>query len=185
MKLSVPYYSQFAEITDPEWQNRACGMACLKMVLDFHGVQTPSLYDMVLKGNAAGGYVPSGWLHDYSLGLARSYGFEAERHEKMDVDASLTEFRERLVRGEPVIVSVFRNFSEKTKFHQIVLVGFEEKDGTLSGFYFHDPDAPDTESRKGLFVPLQTFVENWRKMAIFIGPKVGQKVVNSLLEKTL
>src|SRR5258708_3057823 len=162
MKLAVPYYSQFVEISDPEWQNRACGMASLKMVLDFYVPKTPSLYHMVLRGKEEGGYTPSGWLHDYSLKVAGAYGFEAKREEKMEIESSLVRFKESLSRGEPVIVSIFRNFSEKTKFHQAVLTGFEEANEVLTGFFCNDPDAPDTTSRRDLWVPLQLFIENWR-----------------------
>jgi len=169
--LDVPYYSQFVEISDAYWQSRACAIACLKMVLDYYGKVAPSLYEMVIRGKDEGGHTQSGWLHDYSLKVAAQHGLHAERQEKMEVTRSLLEFKARLSAKEPVIVSVFRNFSEKTKFHQVVLVGFAEENGTLSGFYVHDPDAKDTESRKGLFVPLPTFVDNWRKMAIFISKK--------------
>ncbi|MBX4215770.1 C39 family peptidase, partial [Candidatus Parcubacteria bacterium] len=160
VKLEVPYYSQFVEISDPEWQSRACGMACLKMVLDFYGAPTSSLHGMVVKGKEEGGYTPSGWLHDYSLKVAEHYGFAGERREKMEVGPSLAEFKDRLAKGEPIIVSVFKNFSEKDKFHQVVLIGFEEKEGALTGFYCHDPDSPDKESRKGIFVELPLFTEN-------------------------
>ncbi len=36
MKLEVPYYSQHRDIKDEYWQSRACGLVCLKMVLDFY-----------------------------------------------------------------------------------------------------------------------------------------------------
>ena len=39
MKLNVPYISQHGDIKDEYWQKRACGLVCLKMVLDFHQVK--------------------------------------------------------------------------------------------------------------------------------------------------
>lgn len=184
MKLDVPYYSQFADVKDPYWQSRACGMACLKMVLEYHGMSAPSLEEMAKKGKDEGGHTPSGWRHDYSLEVATRHGLSARREEKMDVSSSLELFRELLHEGEPIIVSVFRNFSEKNKFHQVVLTGFEEKEGALLGFYCHDPDAPDKEQKKHLFVPLEIFADNWRRMAIFI-EKSPQKIVDEIKEKTL
>ena len=170
MKLDIPYYSQFLDVPDEYWKSRSCGMACLKMVLDHHKAKTPALYDMVKRGKEEGGHTPFGWLHDYSLGIARGYGFQADRREKMDVESSLGDFVSRLGKNEPIIVSVFRNFSEKDKFHQVVLTGFEEDEGKLSGLYFHDPDSRDRESKKHLFIPISIFIENWRRMAIFISP---------------
>lgn len=171
MKLEVPYYSQFVEIKDEYWKSKACGMACLKMVLDFYSAKTPPLYEMVLQGEKDGGHIKSGWLHDYSIQVAKSYGLEAMREEKMEVDISLKKIKQSLEKKEPVIVSVLRNLSEENKFHQVVLVGFEEKNGEILGFYYHDPDSEDNNSRKFLFAPIDKFLSGWRKMAIFVSKK--------------
>ena len=36
MKLAVPYYSQIKDTENPDWKDKSCGIAALKMVLDFY-----------------------------------------------------------------------------------------------------------------------------------------------------
>jgi len=70
--------------------------------------------------------------------------------------------------GSLPIVSVEPGLSTGTSFHTILLVGFEVQDGTLTGFYYHDPDSKEV-AREGIFITLIEFIKFWRKMAIFIG----------------
>ena len=75
------------------------------------------------------------------------------------------ELRNFLDQGNPVVVSISaKRFSEEFegKFHQIVLVGYDDK-----GFYYNDPDYQDEEG-KDLFVSIEDYKKYWRKMAIFI-----------------
>ncbi len=164
MKLDVPYYSQHEDIKDEVWQGRACGLVCLKMVLDFHRTETPEInkfLKVALDKEAYHG--TNGWIHDKLLAIVEELGMEAYRKEGMEDNQLLKDF---LDKGNPVIVSIkAQKFSPEFegKFHQIVLIGYDE-----NGFYYHDSDYRNREGN-GLFVPLDKFGEYWRKMAIFIG----------------
>ncbi|MBU3925789.1 hypothetical protein KJ763_01315, partial [Patescibacteria group bacterium] len=70
--------------------------------------------------------------------------------------------------GYPVIVSTAKSFSEINKFHHVLLTGFEVKNGSPWGFYYHDPDSLNEESGKHNFVPINTFKNYWRKLAIYV-----------------
>lgn len=182
MKLDVPYYSQFLDLADQYWMPRACGMACLKMVLDFYihaqsgGKKTPTLLEMCQTGEKEGGYGKSGWFHDYFLKVAREYGFNAERGEKIDGIMGLQKIHDELEAGHPVIVSVTKHILGQQKFHMVVLTGYEENDGTefperkgqLTGFYFNEPESLYKEYGKDVFVDVKAFKHDWRRMAIFI-----------------
>ncbi len=189
MKLNIPYYSQYRDIKDKYWQKRACGLVCLKMILDFHQksrcptptflVDLDEFLEIALKKEAFG---ESGWIHEKLLALAESFGMQAYRKEKMQNEDELKDF---LDKGNPVIVSIkAKRFSPKfeNKFHQIVLTGYDE-----SGFYYNDPDYQDEDPKpsetvtnslemngqvgqggKNLFVDKKTFQKYWRKMAIFV-----------------
>jgi ABC-type bacteriocin/lantibiotic exporter with double-glycine peptidase domain len=166
MKLEVPYYSQYRDVKDEDWQRRACGLVCLKMVLDFHKIETPETSDFLKVALENGSFGPSGWIHDRLLEIAENLGLRAYRKEKMEGETELKDF---LDEGNPVIVSIKaqRFLPEfEGKFHQIVLIGYDE-----NGYFYNDSDYQDEEG-KGLFVSFDKFSEYWRKMAIFMH-KIG------------
>ncbi|TAL49218.1 hypothetical protein EPN83_01620 [Patescibacteria group bacterium] len=186
MKLDVPYYSQFKDVTDPEWRLKACTIANLKMALEYAlGAPAPSIDELIKEGLLIRGYGPHGWIHDAIVNLAHNHGVPAYREEfrSVAVDTarsefsrskyedsllsySLEKFRKKLSAGALVIASTPRNWAPDGNFHTTLLVGYKEKNGALSGFYYHDPDAPN-EPKKDQFVDVETFKEYWRRLAIF------------------
>ena len=172
MKLKVPYYSQYEDIKDKVWRDRACGLVCLKMVLDFNKIKTPEIGEFLKIALDKGTYHEfNGWIHDKIVELAKDFGMEACRKEEMENEQELKDF---LDGGNPVIVSISaKRFLEEfeSKFHQVVLTGFKLDNCELKGFYYNDPDYQGEEG-KGLFVDRETFGKYWRKMAIFVH-KIG------------
>jgi hypothetical protein len=93
MKLPVPYASQHAEIKDKDWQSRACGIACVKMVIDYfasapqrHIFATPaSMEDLLAEGVfiLEDGLAKNihGWVHDYLVALLHNHGVPAYKEE--------------------------------------------------------------------------------------------------------
>lgn len=163
MKLDVLYYSQHRYIKDENWQRRACGLTCLKMVLDFHRVETPEINEFLKLALEKGAYhLTNGWIHDKLLAIAESFGMEAHRKESMEGE---DELKDSLDRGNPVIVSIkAKRFSPdfEGKFHQIVLTGYDE-----NGYFYNDSDYQESEG-KDLFVSNEIFEKYWRKMGIFM-----------------
>jgi len=187
MKLDIPYYSQQRDIADEFWQTRACGILCLKMVLDFYGAGAPGLDEFIKIAVTKGAYHnPNGWLHSKQVEIASDFGLTAFRKEFGRVSAKnlvgaedaivysaedgLVYLRNFLALKRPAIVSVAKKFKDPAKFHQIVLTGFEAGDanGKIEGFYYNDPDSQNEQEGKNLFVPLDIFQRYWRGLAIFI-----------------
>lgn len=175
MKLKVPYYSQKIDVKDSEWKDRACGITCLKMVLNFYGKGAPALDELIELGVESGAYGKSGWIHQGLVDVADRFGLTIESREFKSGDESES-LREEGVRqiikslkeGVPVLVSVVKKFKYSDKFHMVVLVGTEGDEENPEGFYYHDPDADAEKEGENLFVSIEMFRKHWRRMAIFV-----------------
>lgn len=171
MNISVPYFSQYSDIADPYWRDRACAVACVKMVLEMRGIASPALEALVKESAELFGYEPAlGWKHDALVKIFEKYGLSAERKEfKEDglFEKGISEIVSSLLKGSPVLVSAVKNFSEEKKFHIVLLVGYEKKDGEIAGFYYHDPAFEKAEDGANKFVPMDIFKKHWRRLAIF------------------
>jgi hypothetical protein len=194
MIIDTKYYSQYLDVQDPYWQPRSCSIVCLKMLMDYYRVgdkknKLPEIGDLIKEGFLIGGFGMDGWMHDAIVMLAHNCGFSAYRQEfrSMDIDYESKKTQngiyhdklsqdgiEKIVRylhsNKPVIVSAVKKFQEEDKFHTVVLIGYEEKDGKIVGFYYHDPDALVREDGEKQFVNMETFEKFWRRLAIFITP---------------
>lgn len=167
MKLSVPYYSQFVDIQDPFWMLRACGGLCLKMVAEFHlsgqvGEKTiPDILSLCSEAKDKGGYhMENGWVHDYIITKAKEFGLQAYRKEGI---TTLEEIYSFLGNGNPVIVSVEKRVLEQTRFHMIVVVGYDE-----NSIIYHETESTDKEKGQYRVCSKDIFMEYWRGKAIFI-----------------
>lgn len=197
MKLDVPYYSQFNDVQNPEWQDKACSVACLKMALDFlQPHRVPDLNALMSEAFTHGtsmlehGLVTEtaakhGIPHDVIVLMAHNYGVTAYREEFKSLTAKdgamieseyapamlekgLQKITAMLETGSLVIASILPGLSSGSSNHTILLIGFEDNAGTLTGFYYHDPDSK-TEARNSEFISLEDFLKYWRKLAIFVG----------------
>lgn len=170
--LDVPYYSQYLDVSDENWKSRACGILCLKMVIDFYKQSNLSADEFLKEGISRGGFGPSGWIHDILVDMAKDFDMTSRRKEYKSQDdneeSAIKEILNFLENNQPVIVSAVKNFSEPDKFHLVVLTGLEKDGDEIKGFYYHDPDSYDKEDGKHKFVLIKTFKNYWRKMAIYV-----------------
>lgn len=191
--IEINYLSQYLDVKDPYWQPRSCSIVCLKTVMDYYRTDkkedTPTVEQLIKEGFLIGGFGLDGWVHDAIVMLAHNYGFSAYRQEfrSMDIDYESKKMQEgiyhdklsqdgiekiiRYLRSKkPVIVSAVKKFQEEDKFHTVILIGFEEQDEKILGFYYHDPDALVRQDGVRQFVNMETFEKFWRRLAIFITP---------------
>jgi hypothetical protein len=191
--IKIKYYSQYLNVSDPYWQPRSCSIVCLKMIMDYYRAsgknKIPTIEELIKEGFLIGGFGTDGWIHDAIVMIAHNYGFSAYRQEfrSMDIDYESKKMKEgiyhdkliqfgiekisRYLKSEkPVIVSAVKKFQEEDKFHTVVLIGYEESNGKIIGFYYNDPDALVKEDGECQYVDLKTFEKFWRRLAIFITP---------------
>lgn len=180
--LDVPYCSQRLDVSDSYWQNRACGMACVKMILDYYfsknmgHLVSNNLDDLIKEGVGKKGYCERGWIHDVLVGMMKERGLEVFRKEYKSADENeqnnlvekaIKEITNFLKEKRPVIISAIKNFSEEKKFHMVILTGFEKGENGVIGFYYHDPDSFSIEEGMHKFVPIGIFKKYWRKMSVY------------------
>lgn len=192
--LSVPFVSQYEIGRDSDGLSRACGAACVKMLLDYRGQEVDFLAIVREGQTMKGAYISGiGWAHWGLAALLRNHnvGAYAEEFRAVDVDAKNQEFRTspyesghvergiQKIAGKildwkmPVIVSGVKNWKEKDKWHDFVITGVEAGptnlagERSIKGFFYHDPDDENKDGRNN-FVDKDTFRTYWRKFAIFI-----------------
>jgi uncharacterized protein YvpB len=190
MILDVPYYSQFKDAQKEEWKPNACGIASLKMVLDFYRPTDTTIDDLYQKGLDLNSYLENiGWYHHGLVniaqtlgykGITRSWGINQETLEKLQsrrfteqditiakdqqMAEALYTLKSEINQGHPIILSLPRNFTKGGSGHLVVLIGFDDQ-----GFYFHDPD-DEIRSGKEIFLAFQQFQDIFERRAIFIMP---------------
>ena len=168
MKLDVPYYSQYLDIDDPYWTHRACGFCCFKMVSAHHGVEAGEIVDVANRAKREGGYGKYGIIHDYVIRLAKELGLKAFREEKINEEKGTQKIVSFLEAGNPVIVSVAEEREGKKLLHQIVIIGYEQEDEKIKGFYIHDSGKFYDNGGPNIFLPYENFLKDWRRMVIFV-----------------
>lgn len=113
----VPFYSQKANWNGEDsgfpsameierWQSNCCGIACVRMVLDFSTGTCPGYWSLVEEGLARGGYIEAGWIHRVLVDMVRARGVEGTSHRGQTL-AALTE---QILLGRVCIASVSPNF---------------------------------------------------------------------------
>lgn len=203
--IDVPYYRQIdlQHGLNSYWQNRSCGILCVKMIVDYYRAQAgkaaTDLAELFEKALAAGGTADNGdWLHSTLAKTAQSYGFLAWRRSWIPAERDREFFRSEgasedsiaawveqvkaeavptLIKsveaGEPVIISAAKNFNEIDRNHDVVLTGVKGSGDKIEGFYFNDPYTAKEDD-----LNKDRFVAledfNWTHRAIFIKPKAAK-----------
>lgn len=191
--LDVPYLSQFDDLDDVEWQDKACGIACLAMVMGYYDKKERNLKDLIALGVERGAHVAGeGWIHSELCTIANMHGYTAWRKKWLLSPADKKIFKEEgrteadnkaydeqteqegiytieasIRNSIPVMVSVDKEMCNTLASHLVVICGMEKDGEKLMGFYFHNPDTRGG-SGKDTYVHLEKFKEHWNKRGIFV-----------------
>ena len=187
MILKVPYYSQIKNTKNAAWKDKSCGIAALKMVLDFYEPTNLSIDELYQKGLDIGGYLENvGWYHHSLALLAKSLGYRAITRSWNIGEESLKSLKERgfldedinvmsdqlieegiftlkneVKRKHPVIVSIPKGFVKNGSGHLVTLVGLTSRE-----FIINDP----LDGEK-ISVDYAKFEEIWTRRAIVLQKK--------------
>ncbi|MBP9782341.1 MAG: C39 family peptidase [Candidatus Pacebacteria bacterium] len=194
MKMEAPFYSQkwdlsqwknlgFESFEDAKyWEKSSCGILCLKMAIDAFLQSkakplSPSIAQYIKKGVEIGAYKDStGWSHGGLARLAKEFGFSGVNRENV----SATELREALKQNFLPLISIkwafenYKTLKEKILFwkkfggHLALIVGFEEENGKLKGFYVHHTSIRSEYNWQYKFLSLQKFEQGFTGRCIII-----------------
>lgn len=120
------------------WSDRACGIACVAMLLE-HFTGTPAkVHDLLHEGRELGAYSPRGWIHAGLARLVRRQGIGAEATQ-IDPEHTSDLLGEALAEG-PVIASVTLALPTDGSRggHLILLTGLTRAPGEVV-VHFRDP----------------------------------------------
>ena len=162
--FSVPYYSQFDDITSPAWKKVGCGIASLAMVIDFYRPGVVTVDKLLEQGIAADAYLAhAGWTYAGLISVAQRYGVTGASH---DLAGSTTNtafgvFKKAVEKG-PVIASVHYTFDPKNPIPHLVVVRGVKGDR----IYYNDPAAHSA----GGSISVAQFKGAWKKRYIELWP---------------
>jgi len=162
--FTVPFFSQFTDITDPEWKKIGCGIASLAMLIEFYEPGDVSVDTLLEEGVSANAYLSNaGWTYAGLIGISKKYGLGGTSYD-MGGTGMETAFAklEKALKDGPVMVSVHYTFDPKNPIpHLVIANGIENN--TL---YYNDP----AEKSGGGSISVEVFKQAWKKRYIEIRP---------------
>jgi hypothetical protein len=162
--FTVPFYSQFKDITSDSWKKVGCGIASLAMIIEFYEPGEVKVDTLLKEGISAGAYLDdAGWTHGGLIGLSKKYGLGGESHDLRDstMESAFSRLKTVLEDG-PVMASVHYTFDPKNPIPHLVVVN-----GVSDGMvYYNDP----AEKVGGNSITVAQFKSAWKKRYIEIHP---------------
>lgn len=159
---TVPFYSQFADISAPEWRKIGCGIASLAMLIDFYSAEEITVDGLLSEGITANAYTGNaGWSHAGLIGLAKDHGLSGEAVYMSDLSmtAAFSNLEDALKDG-PVMVSVHYTFKPTNPIpHLVIVTGVENGE-----VHYNDP----AEKAGNGSISIQQFQSAWKKRYIAI-----------------
>lgn len=160
---TVPFYSQFADISAPEWRKIGCGIASLAMLVDFYQPAV-SVDELLNEGIQNGAYVyDAGWSHAGLIALAEDHGLTGEARYLTDLNmtAAFADLKAAIEKG-PVMASVHYTFEPTNPIpHLVVVTDIDDE-----GVHYNDP----AEKSGGGVITPEKFQNSWKKRYIEIRP---------------
>ena len=160
----VPFYSQFTDITAPEWKKVGCGIASLAMLIEYYQPHSVTVDELLQRGIDANAFLSdAGWTHSGLINLSHQYGLSGESHSLADssMDEAFAVLKNELEEG-PVMASVHYTFDPKNTIPHLVVVNAVRNNKV----YYNDP----SESVGGGSISIAQFQSSWKKRYIDIRP---------------
>lgn len=162
--LHVPFFSQFKDITSPEWQKVGCGVTSLAMMIEYYKPGTVLVNTLLKQGVKAGAYLEdAGWTYDGLIALSQKYGLDGNSYDLGGSTSAVAFLKmKETLKGGPVIASVHYKFDPNSRIPHLVVINGMKND-TL---YYNDPAAKTGEKQ----ISTEDFLKGWKKRFIVVRP---------------
>lgn len=158
---TIPFYSQFADISSPEWKKIACGVTSLAMIIEYYEPGTVTPQALLTKGINSGAYIKNaGWSHQGLANLAAKYGLVGKTGDftKSNSATALADIKEVLKDG-PIIASVYYKMQPGHPIPHLVVINGIDGDTV----YYNDPATKGTQT-----ISTENFMKAWKKRFISV-----------------
>lgn len=126
-----------------------------------------SISELIDRALSAGSYDERvGWRHQVLVDVAQSYGIGMEYLKKFkktpdEKEEGLNFINDQIVKGQPVIVSLYYKLDPTNGGHMVVVQGLKQDIlGPVEGYFIQDPD--DTFMGSNYYLDRETFLAAWR-----------------------
>lgn len=159
--IDVPFFSQFTDISSPEWKKIGCGITSLGMIIEYYKPGTATVDELLVDGIEKNAYSEAGWTYKGLIDVGSAYGFTGESHDLAGNADAFTQFKKAVDRG-PVIASVYYTFEPGNPTPHLVVINRIEGETV----YYNDP----AEKAGGGTISVDAFIKAWKKRYIEIYP---------------
>lgn len=162
--FTVPFYSQFTDISSATWKKVGCGVTSLAMLIDYYKPGTVKVDTLLQEGITAGAYLDNaGWTYAGLISISKKYGLGGTTHDMggSNMELAFNELTSALKTG-PVMASVHYTFDPQNPIPHLVVVN-GVKDGMV---YYNDP----AEKAGAGSISISKFQKSWKKRYIEIRP---------------
>lgn len=160
--FTVPFYSQFTDISAVEWRKVGCGIASLAMLIEYYEPGSVTVDKLLNEGITSGAYLDdAGWTHSGLINLSKKYGLTGGSYDMagQSMESAFSKLKDVLKEG-PVMVSVHYTFDPKNPIpHLVVINGVSE-----GRVYYNDP----AEKSGAGSITIEKFQSSWKKRYIEI-----------------
>lgn len=162
--FTVPFYSQFTDITSATWKKSGCGVTSLAMLIDYYKPGTVKVDTLLQEGIKAGAYLDSaGWTHAGLISISKKYGLRGTAHDMggSNMESAFSELTSAL-KGGPVMASVHYSFDPQSTIPHLVVIN-----GVKGGMVYYNDPAEKTGAGS---ISISKFQKSWKKRYIEIRP---------------
>ena len=163
-EIQTPFFSQFTDISDPNWRKVGCGIASLAMIIELYNPGKVSVDNLLTEGIKSGAYLnDAGWTHKGLISLAQKYDLRGNTRDlsSLNTENALNELEKTLDKG-PVMVSIHYTFDPQNPIPHLVVINKI----TGNTVYYNDP----SEKAGNGSISTTKFLKAWKKRYIEIRP---------------